>query len=285
MAIYKKKVNRSVGGNMVLLLVLMLLGAFMIIPFLYAILQSLKPTEEIFAFPPRFWVNHPTLDNYFMLTQALEDTWVPLGRYVLNSLIVTTVATAGQILVAAMGAFPLAKMQFKGKNVINKIITYALLFTAPVTAFPQYIIMAKVGLVNTYFAMILPPMAAPLGIFLLKNFMVQLPNGVLEAARIDGASNFQVMRKIALPNVLPALWTLVIFTTQSVWNGGSTNKFIYSESLKTLPVMLNQIVSSGLSRAGVGAAVTVLVMLVPLTIFIFSQSKIIETMSFSGIKE
>lgn len=285
MAIYKKKVNRSVGGNMVLLLVIMLLGAFMIIPFLYAILQSLKPTEEIFAFPPRFWVNHPTLDNYFMLTQALEDTWVPLGRYVLNSLIVTTVATAGQILVAAMGAFPLAKMQFKGKNVINKIITYALLFTAPVTAFPQYIIMAKVGLVNTYFAMILPPMAAPLGIFLLKNFMVQLPNGVLEAARIDGASNFQVMRKIALPNVLPALWTLVIFTTQSVWNGGSTNKFIYSESLKTLPVMLNQIVSSGLSRAGVGAAVTVLVMLVPLTIFIFSQSKIIETMSFSGIKE
>lgn len=285
MAIYKKKVNRSVGGNTVLLLVLMLLGAFMIIPFLYAILQSLKPTEEIFAFPPRFWVNHPTLDNYFMLTQALEDTWVPLGRYVLNSLIVTTVATAGQILVAAMGAFPLAKMQFKGKNAINKIITYALLFTAPVTAFPQYIIMAKVGLVNTYFAMILPPMAAPLGIFLLKNFMVQLPNGVLEAARIDGASNFQVMRKIALPNVLPALWTLVIFTTQSVWNGGSTNKFIYSESLKTLPVMLNQIVSSGLSRAGVGAAVTVLVMLVPLTIFIFSQSKIIETMSFSGIKE
>ena len=146
-------------------------------------------------------------------------------------------------MVAAMGAFPLAKMQFKGKNAINKIITYALLFTAPVTAFPQYIIMAKVGLVNTYFAMILPPMAAPLGIFLLKNFMVQLPNGVLEAARIDGASNFQVMRKIALPNVLPALWTLVIFTTQSVWNGGSTNKFIYSESLKTLPVMLNQIVS------------------------------------------
>ena len=281
----KVRLSRSVGGDIVLFFTLLLFGTFMGLPFLYSIMQALKPTEEIFAFPPRFFVMHPTFDNFLSLSTAVSDSWVHVGRYIFNSLFVTSVAVCGNIAVASLGAFPLAKMEFGGKKVISHLITSALLFTAPVTAFPQYIIMAKCHMVDTYWALILPPMAAPLGIFLLKNFMTQLPNSVLEAAKIDGANNFTILHRIALPNVRSAILTLVIFVTQSVWNGGSTNKFIYSEEMKTLPLMLNQVVASGLARAGVGAAVTVVVMMFPLAIFLFSQNKIIETMAFSGIKE
>ncbi len=282
--IYKRRISRSFGGDMVMVLVLTVFGLFMAMPFVYAIMQSLKPMEEIFAFPPRFFVMHPTLENYYMLTQAIGGTWVPVGRYALNSIIVLIISTAGHIIIAAMGAFPLAKMRFKGNRAISNFITYSLLFTAPVTAFPQYIIMAKCGMINTYYALILPSLAAPIGIFLLKNFMVQIPDSLLEAARIDGATNFQMLWKIAVPNVRPAILTLLIFTTQSVWNGANTG-FIYSEQLKTLPTMLNQLAASGMARAGVAAAVAVVVMLVPIAIFIVSQSRIIETMAYSGIKE
>ena len=281
----KVRLGRSLGGDIALFAVLILFGAFLVLPLLYTIMQALKPTEEIFAFPPRFFVVHPTFDNFLSLSTAVSDSWVHVGRYIFNSIFVTTVAVCGNIFVAAMGGFPLAKMNFRGKKTISNLITYALLFTAPVTAFPQYIIMAKCHMVDTYWALLLPPMAAPLGIFLLKNFMTQLPNSVLEAAKIDGANNFGILTRIALPNVRSAILTLVIFVTQSVWNGGSTNKFIYSEEMKTLPLMLHQVVASGLARAGVGAAVTVVVMLFPLTIFLISQDRIIETMACSGIKE
>ena len=280
-----KRLSRSLGGDICLGVVLVLFGAFMILPFLYAIMQSLKPTEEIFAFPPRFFVVHPTLDNFYMLTQAMGDTYVPMGRYIINSVAVTGLATAAHILVAALGAYPLAKMQFKGKKAISSLIVTALLFTAPVTAFPQYILMAKIGLIDTYWAMILPAVAMPIGIFLLKNFMIQLPDSVLEAAKIDGTSNFGAFWRIALPNVKPAMLTLLIFTIQSVWNVDTGTRFVYTEAIKPLPLMLSQIASSGLSRVGEGAAVTVVIMILPITVFLITQSSIIETMAFSGIKE
>lgn len=279
-----QKINRSLGGNILLLLVLTLFGLFMALPFIYAILQSLKPTQEIFAFPPRFFVSNPTLDNFYMLTQAVGDTWVPIGRYVLNSLLVTVIATAANCIFAAIAAFPLAKLNFRGNKFIFEIITYALLFTAPVTGFPQYVIMGKTGLIDSYWAMILPPIAMPMGLFLLKNFMSQLPDAVLEAAEIDGASTFQALMKVAIPNVKPAILTLIIMTSQEVWNGAGAN-FIYSEPLKLLPTVLYQIAASGLARAGVASAVAVVIMIVPVTIFILLQSKVIETMAFSGIKE
>lgn len=279
-----KKINRSLGGNMLLLLALTLFGLFMALPFIYAILQSLKPTQEIFAFPPRFFVSNPTLDNFYMLTQAIGDTWVPMGRYIVNSALVTVTATAGNCLFAAMAAFPLAKLHFRGNRLVSEIVTYALLFTAPVTQFPKYVIMAKTGFIDSYWALFLPPIAMPLGLFLLKNFMSQLPDSVLEAAEMDGASIYQTLWRVAIPNVKPALLTLIILTSQEVWNGAGAS-FIYSEPLKLLPTVLNQIAASGLARAGVGSAVAVVIMIVPVSVFILLQSKVIETMAFSGIKD
>lgn len=284
--LWRKKVSRSSWGNILLLLVILLFGLFMALPFIYAIIHSLKPMEEIFTFPPRFWVRRPTLDNYLSLGQVMNAMWVPLGRYVFNSVFVTLVCTGGHCLIAAMGAYPLAKMRFRGRRAINEIVTVSLLFTTAVTAFSQYIVMAKTNMIDTYWALLLPQMANPLGLFLLTNFMRQLPDSLIETAKIDGAGNFGIMWRIAIPNVRPAILTLIILLSQTVWNGDYSQRFIYDEALKLLPIAMNQIVvTNTIFRVGVGSAASVVIMIVPVTIFLVSQSRIIETMAFSGIKE
>ena len=279
----RKKFKRQKGGAG-FLFVLFVFGSFMTVPFLYAIMQSFKPIQEILIFPPRFYVSSPTLDNFRQLFRSVGGDWIPFGRYVVNSLFVTFTVTVGNIAVSLLAAFPLAKLKFKGSRAIFKLITYSLLFSGPVTAFPQYILMSKIGLIDTYFALILPFVATPMGAFLLKNFLVQIPDSMLEAARIDGASNYRTLFHIVTPNMKPAVLTLVILTFQSVWNGGGTS-FVFTEKLKVLPTLLSQKVASGVARMGVGAASAVLMMILPLTVFLITQSQIIETMAFSGIKD
>ena len=284
MRITKRLKSKRKKGGIGFLLVLFLFGLFMTIPFYYAIMQSFKPIQEILIFPPRFYVSSPTLDNYRQLFRSVGGDWIPFGRYVFNSIFVTLIVTVGNVAVSILAAYPLAKLNFKGSKVIFKIITYSLLFSGPVTAFPQYILMAKVGLIDTYYALILPFVATPMGAFLLKNFLIQLPDTMLEAARIDGASNYRTLFSVVAPNMKPAILTLIILTFQAVWNGGGAS-FIYTEKFKVLPTLLSQIVASGTARIGVGAASAVLMMILPLTVFIITQSQIIETMAFSGIKE
>lgn len=280
---YRSGIARSLQGNIVIFLVLLLVGAFMFLPFLYAIVQAFKPMDEIFAYPPRFFVRQPTMDNFKNLSQLTDSLWVPFSRYVLNSVIVTVVSTGLGLVVASMAAFPLAKYKFPGHGWMFKLVVTALLFSGPVTALPQYIIVAKLGLINTYWAVILPAAAAPLGLFLMKNFMHQISDSLLETATIDGAGIFRIFTRIALPIVRPAALTLIIFTFQSTWNstGGS---FIYEEEIKLLPTVLSQIVTSGISRTGVSAAASVLMMIPPFVIFVILQSKVLETMAYSGIK-
>ncbi len=266
------------------LIVLLLLGAFMILPFVYAIVQSLKPLEEIMVFPPRFYVVKPTLENYVAMFRSAGGDWIPFGRYVVNSLFVTLAGTFLHVIVALLAAFPLAKMKFRGSKVIFKIITYSLLFSGTVTAFPQYILMANFRMIDSYTALILPSVATPMGAFLLKNFMIQIPDTIMEAARMDGASNYRTLFQIVAPNLKPAVLTLIILVSQGMWNGSNAS-FVYTEKLKLLPTMLNQIVASGTARIGVGSAAAVFMMILPLIVFVVSQSKIIETMAFSGIKE
>lgn len=276
-------VARSLGGDIVIAIVLTFMAAFMMLPFVYAIMQSLKPIEEIFIFPPRFFVINPTLSNYQTLSKLTDSLWIPFSRYLMNSVVVTLVGTGLNLVISSMAAFPLAKYPFPGAKWLFRLVTTALLFAGPVTALPQYIILAKMGLVNTLWSVILPAAGLPLGLFLMRNFMTQIPDGMLEAARIDGAGTFRTFRSIAMPLVKPAALTLVIFTFQSLWNttGGT---FIYDEKIKLLPTILNQVATAGIARAGSGAAASVVMMIPPFIIFIILQSRIIETMAYSGIK-
>lgn len=279
----KKKVNRSRGGTVAIFLVLGIVAAFMFLPFIYAIMQSLKPMEEIYAFPPKFFVKNATGDNYHLLSTLTDSIWVPFSRYLVNTVFVTVFATAVHLIFASMAAFVLAKYQFPGSKVLSQVVESSLLFAGPVTALPQYIVMNMLGLVDTLWAVILPAICAPIGLFLMKNFIGQIDNSMLEAAKIDGAGMFRIYRTVVLPLVRPAMFTLIIFSFQTLWNttGGS---YIYEESLKLLPTIMNQITSSGIARVGVTAASGVVMMIPPFILFICLQSRIIETMAFSGIK-
>lgn len=276
--------NHSAAGNFLNMFILLLLGAFMVLPLVLAISNALKPMEELFIFPPRFFVRNPTLNNFHDVFVLMAQSWVPFTRYIFNTAFITIAGVSGHLLIASLCAYALAKHKFPGRNLVFGIIVTSLMFAGQVTAIPNYLIMSGIGWLDTYFALVIPALAKPLGLFLMKQFMEQIPDSLIEAARIDGASEFTTFIKIAMPQVKPAWLTLIIFSFQDLWNMQGSN-YIYSEELKTLPYALSQISAGGISRAGATAAVAVIMMIVPITIFIISQSNIIETMASSGIKE
>lgn len=281
-----KRFARSLGGNIVVWLLLLLTGAFLALPLVYAVASSLKPFSEIFIFPPRFFVQNPTLDNFIDLFILCANSWVPFSKYLFNSLFVAVSTTFLCVVISSMCAYPLAKNQFPGKNIIFNLVVISLMFVSQVTFLPQYIIIAKMGLIDTYWALILPTLGGTMGVFLLKQFMEQIPTAILEAARIDGYNEFSIFAKIIMPNVKPAWMTLIIFTFQGVWNNTGTQSYVFSEDLRTLPTMLSQVVSSNtMARMGTGAAATVFLMLPPILLFIFLQRSVVETMAFAAIKE
>lgn len=277
--------NRSAAGTAVVFLILLFTSLLMMMPFVYSIVQSLKPMEELFAFPPKFFVQNPTTENYQKLFQLTENLWVPFSRYVFNSVFVSVAGTALYILVASMAAYSLAFGDFPGAKLFNEIVVQALLFSSSVLAVSQYVILAKGCMLNTYWAVILPALSAPLGLFLMRQFMEQMiPKSMLEAAQIDGAGTFTTFWRVVMPVVKPAWLTLIIFTFQSLWSGAG-NKYIYREDLKVLPTVLNQISAGGMARAGVAAAAAVVLMIPPILVFMAAQRNVLETMATSGIKE
>lgn len=280
----KKRINRSLWGDIVVFLLLLIVALFMALPFVYTIIQAFKPFEELFAFPPRFYVVNPTLDNFRDLFIVTANSWVPFSRYVFNSVFVSLIGTTSHVVVASLCAYPIAKHEFPGRKGIFNVIQLSLLFNGTVTALPTYIIMSGLGWINTYWSLIIPAIGGAFGMFLMKQFMEGIPTPLLEAARIDGANEWTIFWKVVMPNVKPAWLTLIIFSVQNLWNA-KASAVIYSEAQKTLVYALQQIQAGGIARTGQAAAVTVVVMAVPILIFILSQSQILETMATSGLKD
>ena len=282
--IKRRKPNRSVWGDILLYFFLLLVAAVMVFPIVYAVSSALKPLDELFMFPPRIFAQNPTLDNFSDLLVTMGKSWVTFSRYLFNTVFITGVGTAGHLIVASMAAFVLAKYDFPGGKTFFRLVTVAMMFSGYVTAIPNYLIINALGWVDTYWAIIIPAFASPMGLFLMKQFMEGLPTSLIEAAKIDGASEWKVFANIVMPNVKPAWMTLIIFSVQALWNNKAAT-FIYSEERKTLVYALQQIQSGGIARTGQGAAVLVVVMIVPIAIFIFSESQILETMASSGLKD
>ena len=282
--IKRRQPNRSVGGDIAIYIFLFLVGIAMIFPLVYAINAALKPLDELFMFPPKIFAQNPTLDNFSDLFVTMGKSWVTFTRYIFNTVFITFAGTAGHLIIASMGAFVLAKYEFPGGKVFFKLVTVALMFSYYVTAIPNYLIINKLGWIDTYWAIVVPAFAFPMGFFLMKQFMEGLPTALIEAAKIDGANEWRVFSEIVMPNVKPAWMTLIIFSVQGLWNNRAST-FIYSEEKKTLVYALQQIQGGGIARTGQGAAVLVVVMIVPIAIFIFSESQILETMASSGLKD
>ena len=271
-------------GDFFLYLFLGLIAVAMVFPLVYAVSSALKPLDELFMFPPAIFAKNPTMDNFSDLFITMGKSWVPFTRYVFNTVYVTVVGTAGHLIIASMAAFVLAKYEFPGGNAFFRLVTVALMFNGYVTAIPNYLIINGLGGIDKFWAVIIPAFAAPIGLFLMKQFMEGIPMALIEAAKIDGASEWRVFSTIVLPNVKPAWLTLIIFSVQRLWNDRAAT-YIYSEEKKMLVYALQQIQSGGIARTGQAAAVTVIVMLVPIVIFIMSESQILETMASSGLKE
>lgn len=280
----KRKPNRSRAGDFALYFFLFLVAILMVFPLVFAISNALKPLEELFMFPPRVFARNPTLDNFRDLFVTMGKSWVPFSRYLFNTVFITVVGTAGHLIVASMGAFVLAKYDFPGGKTFFNIVVVALMFNGYVTMIPNYLILSKLGMVDSHWAVIIPAFASPMGLFLMKQFMEGLPMSLVEAAKIDGASEWRVFAQIVMPNVKPAWLTLTIFSVQALWNNRAST-YIYTEKRKTLVFALQQIQSGGVARTGQMAAVTVVVMIVPIVVFIMSQSQILETMASSGLKD
>lgn len=282
--IKRRKPNRSIVGDIFLYLFLALVALVMAFPIIYAVSSALKPLDELFMFPPKIFAQNPTLDNFSDLFVTMGKSWVTFSRYLFNTTFITAVGTFGHLIIASMGAFVLAKYEFPGGQTFFKIVTVAMMFTGYVTAIPNYLILNGLGWIDTYWSIIIPAFASPMGLFLMKQFMEGLPTSLIEAAKIDGANEWKVFCGIVMPNVKPAWMTLIIFSVQSLWNNKAAT-YIYSEEKKTLVYALQQIQSGGIARTGQGAAVLVVVMIVPIAIFIFSESQILETMASSGLKD
>ena len=281
--IKKRKPNRSIAGDIALYVFLVLVAIVMAFPIIYAVSSALKPLDELFKFPPRIFPQHPTLDNFSDLFVTMGKSWVTFTRYLFNTVFITFVGTAGHLIIGSMGAFVLAKYDFPGNKAFFKLVTVAMMFTGWVTQIPNYLILNKLGWIDTYWSIIIPAFASPMGLFLMKQFMEGLPTSLIEAAKIDGANEWKVFSGIVMPNVNPAWMTLIIFSVQALWNNKAST-YIYSEERKTLVYALQQIQSGGIARTGQGAAVLVVVMIVPIIIFVFSESQILETMASSGLK-
>jgi len=280
----QKKLNRSMAGNTLLFILMAICGVFMALPIVMIVNNALKPLDELFQFPPKIFVRNPTLENFSDLFVVMSDSWVPFSRYIMNTIIITGFGTVGHVLLASLAAYPLAKHNFPGKNILFSMVVLSMMFSWTVTQIPTYMIVSWLHINNNYLALILPAWQFGMGLYLMKQFMEQLPDSLMESARLDGATEFKIFWKIVMPNVKPAWLTLAIFQFQQMWaNTGSM--YLRDEQLKPLQFALQQIVGGGTARAGASAAVTFIIAAIPIIFFLVCQSNVIETMTTSGMKD
>ena len=280
-----KRYTRSRVGNVFYFSFLTLAGLFSIVPLIYTVCTAFKPLEELLIFPPRFFVSRPTLENFKVLPSLLSNLRVPLSRYIFNSIFISIATTFLQIIVSAMAAFKLSKDRTKSSAVIFLIVQFSLLYNGTTLGVPQYLIISNLHVIDTYMAYILPALASSMGVFLIKQYMDgSIPDALLEAAKIDGASILQIFWRIVMPLSKPAWMTMVLFSFQAMWATSPSSGTIFREELKTLPYVMSTIGAGGIARAGSAMAISVIMILPPILVYFISQSNIMETMSQAGMK-
>ncbi len=268
-------------------IVLIPLALFMALPIVYIINHAFKPLSELYAFPPKFVVENPTIDNFRDLAKVSSESIVSIGRYALNSFLTTFFVVTLNILVGSMAGFALSKLEFKGKKLLFEINTISMMFVPAAVLIPRYLVIDKIGIMDTYFAHTLPLVAMPVGMFLVKQFIDQVPNELMEAAVVDGAGKFVIYRKVILPLIKPAIATTRILSFQQVWGNIETSSMFTSrESMRTLAFYMSTLVNANATVAGQGiAAAASLIMFLPnILLFVILQSQVMNTMAHSGIK-
>ncbi len=279
-----KKFDKS---QIKIIVILSPLIIFMALPIVFIANHAFKPMDELFAFPPTFFVKNPTVENFTKLMKFSRTSGVPLSRYVFNSLIVTLLTVGLSLLFTTMAAFALSKLKFKGRNLMMQINQVALMFVATAVLIPRYLVICRLGMIDTVWAHVLPLIAYPVALFLVKQFVEQVPDSLIEAAYMDGATDWQVYHKLIIPMIRPAIATAAILVFQQVWtNMETSNYYINDDSMKTLTFYLNSLVNvnNSVSGQGMAAAASLILFLPNLILFIILQNSVMNTMANSGIK-
>ena len=289
MAYKGKRINpqKFERGQIKIIVIILPLVIFMAMPLIFIANHAFKPMEELFAFPPTFFVRNATLDNFTQLIKFSRTAGIPLSRYVFNSIAVTILTVGASLIFTTCAAFALAKLKFKGRNMMMQINQIALMFVATAVLIPRYLVICQLGMIDTILAHVLPLVAMPVALFLVKQFVEQVPDSLIEAAYMDGATEFQVYRKVIIPMIKPAIATASILVFQQVWtNMETSNYYINDDSMKTLTFYMNTLVNANNTVAGQGiSAAATLIMFVPnLVLFIILQNSVMNTMAHSGIK-
>ncbi|MFK7693998.1 carbohydrate ABC transporter permease [Paenibacillus sp. HJGM_3] len=284
----RPSLNRMTGFQLVLVVLMTLLAAFMLLPMVYLFSNALKPYHELFLYPPTFLAKQPTLDNFYDLLVVTKSSVVPVTRYIFNGVFVSAIAIVLGTLISALCAYPLSKHRFRGKQWLFSVIIVSLMFAPETVQIPRYFVISKLGVINTYWAHILPILALPVIVFLFKQFIDLLPDELLEAARMEGANEVHIFIRIIVPLCMPAIATATILIFQSVWGNLETSSlYVEDETLKTLPFYVQSLTSglaNNVARQGVAAAAALIMFIPSFVLFLAVQRKVISTMAHSGLK-
>lgn len=271
-------------------IVLAPLVVFMLLPIVFVFSHAFKPPDELFAYPPRFFVTSPTFKNFDDLFARLSTSGVPISRYLFNSVLITVVTIIASIIVSSTAAYALSKKRFRLKETLFAINTVALMFVPIAVTIPRFLVIQRLGLFDTFLVHILPVLALPVGLFLIKQFIDGIPDEVIEAARVDGASDLRIYWLIIMPLIRPALATIAILTFQATWNNAEISTlYVNDESLKSFAFFLTTLTATtaganAVAGQGMAAAATLIMFLPNLIIFMILQSQVMNTMAHSGLK-
>lgn len=283
-----RKLRKQISfPRIVLIVFLTTVGVFMLIPIIFLFNHAFKPLNELFAYPPTILVKQPTWRNFEQLLLSSTAGLVPFTRYLFNSAVISAIATGAVILVSTMAGYVLSKHRFHFKTMIMGLILISLMFAPETVAIPRYLVISGLGLKDTYFAHILPFLASPLAVFLMRQFIDQIPASLTEAAKLDGASDMYIFTKIIIPLTAPALATVSIITFQAVYLDVETSTFFMTkETMKTLAYYATALVVNvpGVAATSLAAAIGLIMFLPNLIMFLLFQRKMIQTMLHSGVK-
>ncbi len=260
------------------------------LPIIFIFSNAFKPLDELLVYPPKFITTRPTLDNFRNLSATSANKAIPMSRYLFNSIFTTLAVMVLTLLITVMTAYCMSKKQYRLKNFLFGVNEAALMFVPVAVAIPRYMIVYGMGMIDSIFAHIIPLVALPVGLFLVKQFIDSFPNEVVEAAQIDGAGDFYILRKIVVPNITPALATVAILAFQSSWNSlEASNYYINNEALKNFAFYMTTLTATSgnantIAGLGVQAAGTLIMFVPNLILFIILQSRVMNTMSHSGMK-
>jgi ABC-type glycerol-3-phosphate transport system permease component len=274
-------------GQIKFFVILIPLALLLLLPIIFIFSTAFKPADELFVFPPRLWVINPTWDNFSRLFKAMSTSAVPASRYIFNSIVVAVLTVSLSVVLSVAAAYILSKKDFPGKQFLFDLNTLAIEFVPIAVSVPRFIIISRLGLTNLFISNILPIIAMPVGLFLVKQFVDQIPDSLIEAAYLDGASEWGIVRKVIIPMTKPAISTIAILSFQSAWGSvEASNLYINNDAYKTFAYYITSFTSSNTSGVGQGmAAAATLIMFLPnLLIFIFMQAQVMDTMAYSGIK-